>query len=115
MAVDFGEFLKEITSSPGYAGQIVHSEEIPAREAVYGELAEPLPGAIREALSTLDIGALYSHQTEAIENLRAGRHTAIVTGTASGKTLCYSLPVLERLLARPEAKALYLFPRQACT
>ena len=113
MAVDFAEFLKEITSSPGYAGQIVHAEEIPAREAVYGELAEPLPEAIREALSTLEIDALYSHQTEAIENLRAGRHTAIVTGTASGKTLCYNLPVLERLLARPEAKALYLFPTKA--
>jgi len=113
VAVDFAEFLKEIVSSPGYAGQIVHIEEIPAREAVFGELREPLPEAIREALSTLDIGALYSHQTEAIENLRAGRHTAIVTGTASGKTLCYNLPVLERLLARPEAKALYLFPTKA--
>ncbi len=113
MATDFSEFLEEITSSRGYTGQIVHVEEIPAREAVYGELARPLPGPLQEALSSLDIGQLYSHQAEAIESIRAGRHTAIVTGTASGKTLCYNLPVLERLLAKPEAKALYLFPTKA--
>jgi DEAD/DEAH box helicase domain-containing protein len=113
VAADFSKFLEDIVSSQGYAGQIVHTEEIPAREAAYGELAEPLPGPIREALSSLDIRRLYSHQAEAIESIRAGKHTAVVTGTASGKTLCYNLPVLERLLANPEAKALYLFPTKA--
>jgi DEAD/DEAH box helicase domain-containing protein len=113
VAADFSKFLEEITSAPGYGGQIVHVEEIPAREAAYGELAEPPPGPIQEALSSLDIRRLYSHQAEAIESIRAAQHTAIVTGTASGKTLCYNLPVLERLLANPEAKALYLFPTKA--
>ncbi|MBN1458261.1 MAG: DEAD/DEAH box helicase [Armatimonadetes bacterium] len=113
MAADFGRFLEDISSSPGYAGQLVHVEEIPAREAVYGELSEPLPEPLWEALTGLGIDRLYSHQTQAIEHLREGSHTAVVTGTASGKTLCYNLPVLERLLAHPEAKALYLFPTKA--
>ena len=113
VATDFGKLLDEITSSPGYLGQVVHVQEIPAREAVYGELSAPLPGPVQEAIASLGIEQLYSHQTEAIENLRAGRHTAIVTGTASGKTLCYNLPVLERLLANPKAKAFYLFPTKA--
>ncbi len=113
MATDLGRFLDDISSSPGYAGQIVHVEEIPAREPEYGELSRPLPEAMQEALTGLGIDRLYSHQTEAIERLRAGTHTAIVTGTASGKTLCYNLPVLERLLSDPEAKALYLFPTKA--
>lgn len=113
MAAEFAKFLEEIASAAGYAGQIVHVEEIPARGASYGKLAKRLPGPIQEALSALDIQRLYSHQAEAIESIRAGKHTAIVTGTASGKTLCYNLPVLARLLAKPEAKALYLFPTKA--
>ena len=113
MAADFSKLLEEIISSPGYAGQILHVQDIPAREAVYGELRVPLPEAIRAALAGLGIEQLYCHQTEAIGHLRAGRHTAIVTGTASGKTLCYNIPVLERLPTRPQAKAFYLFPTKA--
>ena len=113
MAADFGKLLDEIRSSPGYQGQILHVQEIPAREAVYGELSAPMSDPIREALASLGIEQLYSHQTEAIEHLRAGRHTAVVTGTASGKTLCYNLPVLERLLSNQKAKAFYLFPTKA--
>ncbi len=111
--MDFGKLLDEIASAPGYQGQIVHIQSIPAREAVYGKLSAPLPAPIRESLQGLGIEQLYSHQTEAIEHLRSGHHTAIVTGTASGKTLCYNLPVIERLLANPKAKAFYLFPTKA--
>jgi len=110
---DFAEFLEGIVTAPGYAGQIVHVEEIPAREAVYGDLSPELPRPIREALRGLGIERLYSHQAEAIGRLRGREHTAIVTSTASGKTLCYNLPVLEALLAEPEAKAFYLFPTKA--
>lgn len=113
MSADFAAFLEEIRASRNYAGQIVHVHEIPARPASYGDLREPLPQPLREALARLGIARLYSHQAEAIANLRLGRHTVIVTSTASGKTLCYNLPVLETLLARPRAKALYLFPTKA--
>ncbi len=71
---DFGAFLEELTSSPHYAGQIVHQEGLPAREAVYGELSAPLPEALREALGRLGITRLYSHQANAIEHLRRRDH-----------------------------------------
>lgn len=113
MSTDFGEFLEQVAAGEGYAGQIVHVEQVPAREAMYAEPQEPLPTALEAALARLGIARLYSHQAAALDCLRAGRHAAIVTATASGKTLCYNLPVLERLLARPQARALYLFPTKA--
>ena len=56
---------------------------------------------------------LYSHQSNAINAVRNGRNTVIVTPTASGKTLCYNLPVLNSVLENPETRALYLFPAKA--
>jgi len=113
VAVDFGEFLSELVSGRRYAGQVVHVEEIPARQPVHGALSQPLPGQLEEALTRLGITQLYSHQASAIERIRGREHTVIVTSTASGKTLCYNLPVLETLLSDPQAKALYLFPTKA--
>src|SRR5579872_2427491 len=80
------------------------------------ERVEPPPGldaGVRAALAARGIDRLYSHQAQAIEHALAGRHTAIVTPTASGKTLCYNLPVLQRMRTRPGARALYLFPTKA--
>ena len=113
MATNFSDFLDRLTTSPGYRDQVAHVEQIPAREAVYGELSAPLPQPLQQALAQLGITRLYRHQAAAIEHIRAGRNTAIVTSTASGKTLCYNLPVLETLLREPQAKALYLFPTKA--
>ncbi len=113
VSTDFSQFLEEIISAPGYAGQVVHVEEIPAREAAYRRLSPVLPRSIREALKKLGIDRLYSHQVAAIRRLRKSEHTVIVTGTASGKTLCYNLPVLEALLRDPDTKAFYLFPTKA--
>jgi DEAD/DEAH box helicase domain-containing protein len=59
------------------------------------------------------VGRLYQHQVAALETARAGRDLVVVTGTASGKTLCYNLPILETCLADPDARALYLFPTKA--
>jgi len=64
-------------------------------------------------LGKLGILQLYTHQVNAIEALRGGKHVVIETGTASGKTLCYNLPVLETLLTQPHATTLYLFPTKA--
>ena len=113
MATDFSEFLEQLTSSRRYRGQVVHVQEIPAREAVYGSLTTPLPEPLQRALGKLGIEQLYQHQAQAVGNVRQGKHTAIVTSTASGKTLCYNLPVLETLLGDPSAKSLYLFPTKA--
>jgi DEAD/DEAH box helicase domain-containing protein len=94
-------------------GDVTLDHVIPARGA---ELA-PLPGDLRPelaaALAGRGIERLYRHQAETYEHVRAGRHVVVVTPTASGKTLCYNLPVLQRLLERPASRALYLFPTKA--
>ncbi len=88
----------------------------PAQAARWAELPAELPRALRRALAARGIERLYSHQREAWDRLRAGQHVVIVTPTASGKTLCYNLPVLAALAERGTArgaKALYLFPTKA--
>jgi len=78
---------------------------------------EPFPAwldsRLRAALEKDGIDRLYSHQSEALELVRGGRNVVLVTPTASGKTLCYNLPVLQRILEEPETRALYLFPTKA--
>ena len=69
--------------------------------------------ASRAALEKRGITRLYSHQAEAFDQIDAGQHVVIVTPTASGKTLCYNLPVLNLLLRDPGARAMYLFPTKA--
>jgi len=94
-------------------GALAHHERLPERPARYGELAMPLAEPLAHAVSALGIERLYTHQVQAIEALRGGFDTVVVTGTASGKSLCYHLPVFERLLAGDDATALYLFPTKA--
>lgn len=111
--MEISDFLAHLRSLPTYAGQIVHIERIPARPATYGALARPLHAALQEALRQREASRLYTHQAEAINAVRDGHHVMVVTGTASGKTLCYNVPVLEAALADPLARALYLFPTKA--
>jgi DEAD/DEAH box helicase domain-containing protein len=85
----------------------------PAREAVTAALPEAVTGELRKALAARGIADLYSHQAEAFGHVAAGRNVVVVTPTASGKTLCYNLPVLNRLAVEPGARAMYLFPTKA--
>jgi DEAD/DEAH box helicase domain-containing protein len=111
--VTISQFLDKLRQDRYYSGQISHVETLPAREAVYGELEHPLPAVLEDALAAAGIERLYSHQVKAIDAVRQGKNVVVVTGTASGKTLCYNIPVIERLLDDPGAKALYLFPTKA--
>jgi DEAD/DEAH box helicase domain-containing protein len=111
MQVD--RFLSKLRSARSYAGQVVHVEQLPARAAQTRDLKPPLPRPLARGLEQQGIGALYSHQVHAIELLRRGESAVVVTRTASGKTLCYNLPALERLLIEPRARFLYLFPTKA--
>jgi DEAD/DEAH box helicase domain-containing protein len=87
--------------------------QIPAREAKF----RPMPGwvtsALSEAYRAKGIQELYSHQSAAAEAVHGGRSVVVVTPTASGKTLCYNLPVLNAVLQNPDTRALYLFPTKA--
>ncbi|SDR14530.1 DEAD/DEAH box helicase domain-containing protein [Pseudoxanthomonas sp. CF385] len=85
---------------------------IPGREGRYADLPDDLPPSLSAALRARGIGRLYSHQAEAWQAAQAGKHLAIVTPTASGKSLCYTMPVVASALSR-KGKALYLFPTKA--
>ena len=95
-----------------YADRIVGELTIPASEGRFSPLPEGMDARLRCALERRGIRRLYAHQAEAWEIVRGGRNLVIATPTASGKTLCYNLPVLDRVLA-DQAKALYLFPTKA--
>ncbi|MCF8031645.1 MAG: DEAD/DEAH box helicase [Desulfarculaceae bacterium] len=95
------------------AGEVVHLEDIPPRPASYGDIDPPLPDGLAGALAAQGIERLFSHQAAALKLVRAGRDVVVATPTASGKSLVYTLPVLERLAADPEGTALFLFPLKA--
>ena len=111
--MDFHALLEEIRAAPDYADQMVYVRDVPARASRFAEPARPLPDPVRAMLAGRGITRLYAHQAEALDRARAGQDVVIVTGTASGKSLCYTAPLLEMLLADPEAKALLLFPTKA--
>jgi len=106
-------FLPHLRNLPAYKDQIVHIEHIPPREATYGELEEPLHPALHASLESNRLLPLYSHQASAINAVRAGRNVMVVTPAASGKTLCYNIPVLDTILTHRGSRALYLFPTKA--
>jgi DEAD/DEAH box helicase domain-containing protein len=107
------EALDRLLSEPGLANALAARRVIPARPAVHADLPSWLDDRLVSALRQRGIEALYSHQSEALTVLREGRDVAIVTPTASGKSLCYNLPVLQAIAEDPAARALYLFPTKA--
>ncbi|MGD8620476.1 MAG: DEAD/DEAH box helicase [Anaerolineales bacterium] len=88
-------------------------ERLPARPARHVPFPEAMHSRLISALHESGETPLYSHQGAAIEAALAGENVVVVTGTASGKTLCYNVPVMQTLLDDPEARALYLFPTKA--
>jgi len=107
------EFLNYLKKQPYYQNQLVHVERIPAKRARYGQLETGLPETLVNALERTGTTRLFSHQTSAIEAIRQGEHVVIATGTASGKTLCYNIPVLESIITDYRTHAIYLFPTKA--
>jgi DEAD/DEAH box helicase domain-containing protein len=95
-----------------YAARITGALVVPARDGQYLALPDELDTRLARALAGRGVERLYTHQAAAWESVQSGRHTVIVTPTASGKTLCYNLPVLQAAL-REQAKALYMFPTKA--
>lgn len=85
----------------------------PARPGEYVAIPEAVDPKLRQALESRGVHELYSHQAAAFDTIQAGRNAVIVTPTASGKTLCYNLPILNHLLQDPNARAFYLFPTKA--
>ena len=96
-----------------FQGEITLDHVISEASANFAPLPPDLRPELVTALAGRGIQRLYSHQADAYRAVRQGRHLVVVTPTASGKTLCYNLPVLQRLLEDPQRRALYLYPTKA--
>ncbi len=93
--------------------EVAHAGESPARGARTAPLPAQLHPRVGEALAARGVGSLYEHQAEAYAAAARGQHLVVSTGTASGKTLAFNLPVLDALAAEPKLRALYLYPTKA--
>jgi DEAD/DEAH box helicase domain-containing protein len=105
--------LDALRRDPELAAGFVDWRELPARPARYAAFPLTLDPRIVRSLQARGISALYTHQAAAYGAVAQGRNIVVVTPTASGKTLCYNLPIVQRILDDPEARALYLFPTKA--
>ncbi|HEY6000145.1 MAG TPA: DEAD/DEAH box helicase [bacterium] len=106
-------FLERLGRHADLVSEVAHREEIPPRAASFGVFPSRLRPELLAGLAGLGIERPWLHQAEAVRRALAGEDVVVVTPTASGKTLCYNLPVLDHCLADPEARALYLFPIKA--
>ena len=88
-------------------------KHIPAQEARFADYPDDADPAVVNALKGRGYSRLYSHQRSSWESLKQGKNVVIVTPTASGKTLCYNLPVLDAIVRNPSSRAIYLFPTKA--
>ncbi|MFC1941376.1 DEAD/DEAH box helicase [Chloroflexota bacterium] len=111
--MDTSSFLRYIRAQPTYSHQIIHIEHILPRDADCAGLDESLVAGLQNCLEKHDLSPLYTHQAEAVNNARQGRNVMVATSSASGKSLCYNIAVLQTLLIEPASRALYLFPTKA--
>ncbi|HET7658046.1 MAG TPA: DEAD/DEAH box helicase, partial [Bacillales bacterium] len=103
-----------IHSEPEFQKNIAHWETIPAREAQTVSFPESIAIELQQSLNKRGIENLYSHQREVFQCVTLeGKNVVVVTPTASGKTLCYNLPVLQEMVNNKNSRALYLFPTKA--
>jgi DEAD/DEAH box helicase domain-containing protein len=107
------DILTDLKLNEEFNENIVTWHTIPERKAQTVPLPETLHPKLIEALQQKGINQLYTHQKSAYETIMAGKSIVAVTPTASGKTLCYNLPVLQTILTNQNARALYMFPTKA--
>lgn len=105
--------IDDFARDPEISPCVERRVRIAPREGRYAEMPPSVPAALRAALAARGVERLYTHQAASYEAARAGDNLVVVTPTASGKTLCFDLPVLSRLVEDPEARALFLFPTKA--
>lgn len=113
--MDLNQLLNKWQNNPAFMENVSAWHVTPAVEADLRPFSAGLEKPLVDGLRRLGISNLYSHQAEAFEVLENGQNIVVATGTASGKTLAYNLPILNHLLQEPKATALYLFPTKALT
>ena len=107
------EWLAQLRHRPEIMENVTYWHTIPARPARTVPMPPEIHPKLAQALADKGIRELYTHQANAFRSVSAGRHVVTVTPTASGKTLCYNLPVLQTILEDHSARALYMFPTKA--
>ena len=107
------EALEELKKQGIREDSIQAVEHIPAREGRYLDYPQDVHPSLVSALQDKGFSRLYTHQHKTWELLQQNKNVVVVTPTASGKTLCYNLPVLDSILNNPSARSIYLFPTKA--
>lgn len=107
------QLIDSLKASPAFMENVTRWETIPARPARLAAFPPQIDARIPAMLKTRGVEALYTHQRQAVEAILRGENVVVVTPTASGKTLCYNLPVLNGILHNEDTRALYLFPTKA--
>jgi len=107
------DFVASMLASERFGRQVTHHRTLEAVPGTFGEPRKPLNAAMLAVLERAGIPRLYSHQAHATDLVRAGRDVVVATPTASGKSLIYNLPVLDRFLRDPDATSIFLFPLKA--
>ena len=107
------QMVEYLQSSQAFMSSVTHWHTLPATEGQYVDFPAELDERIVRVLRDKGIHHLYTHQARCWELARQNRDFVVVTPTASGKTLCYNLPVVDAILRQPDARALYLFPTKA--
>src|SRR3954471_18132477 len=110
---DTGAVLSRLLEEPSMARGVVHHAVLPARPPEFGDFPDWLDARIVAGLAGRGISRPYTHQAEAIEAVHSGSDVVVVTPTASGKSLCYSVPILQAIADDPAARGLLLFPTKA--
>jgi len=113
MAMNVDQLADQLRRDNLFMENVVRWEVMPARPAQYAPFPRGLDARLIPVLQKRGVHQLYTHQAHAVDEVLAGRDVVVVTPTASGKTMCYNLPVLSAILNNEDARALYLFPTKA--
>jgi DEAD/DEAH box helicase domain-containing protein len=111
--LDACDTLDALADEPSFVERVVFTARTPAEPARFAEPATGLSPDLRSCLIRNGITALWEHQARAVDALRDGRSVVVATGTASGKSLCYQLPIVESVLEGTQDTALLVFPTKA--
>ena len=107
------QILQQLRNDRAFMANVTTWKMLPAMAAAYADFPQAMHPALVQAVQSRGIRRLYTHQAEAVAHILEHENVVVVTPTASGKTLCYNLPVLNTVIDNPEARALYLFPTKA--
>ncbi len=112
-SMNVDQLADSLRRDPMFMRNVVRWDELPARPAAYEPFPPQIDKRLKKVLEKRGVHQLYRHQAHAVREILNGHDVVVVTPTASGKTMCYNLPVLSAILENDDARALYLFPTKA--